>query len=431
MKSRSIKASLAVVAAILALVVVGCAPEAPKAKTAADFKGQTLKLWSFTNELQDVVDRFKADYPGVEVTYTIVPSEQYLAKIKPVLKNGGDEAPDVFTGEAAFMKDFVEDAQWDDLSKAPYNADLSAITPYVTDLSKDAAGAIRGISWQATAGGWFYNRELAKQYFGTDDPAAIGALIADWDKFLATARELKQKSGGKAFMISSLGDLFNPFYASRSSAWVVGDKFVFDPALKPAIELAKTMRSEGLDAKAGQWSPPWFNGMKKGSNVFLYILPTWGLHYVLKTNAPDGAGQWGLATGPTSYFWGGTWLGIYPKSANKELAWEFIKYFTLNKETLKWWATKTGDFLANTEVVGEIKDTFSEPYLGGQNHYAYFAGEVPKINGKLFTRYDQQANTFFQNAVTDFTEGKIKTADDVVAKVKSDFRNAYEDLKVE
>jgi hypothetical protein len=33
--------------------------------------------------------------------------------------------------------------------------------------------------------------------------------------------------------------------------------------------------------------------------------------------------------------------------------------------------------------------------------------------------------------VTDYTENKIKSADDVIAKVKSDFRNAYEDLKVE
>jgi len=431
MKSRSIQAAAAVLIAAFALVVVGCAPEAPKVKTAADFKGQTLKLWSFTNELQDVVDKFKADYPGVNVEYTIVPTEQYLAKIKPVLKNGGDEAPDVFTGEAAFMKDFVEDTQWDDLSAAPYNADLKAITPYVTELSKDAKGVVRGISWQATAGGWFYNRTLAKKYFGTDDPAEVGKLIANWDTFLATARDLKKKSGGKDFMISSIGDLFNPFYASRAQGWVVDGKFTFDPALKPAIDLAKTIRSEGLDAKAGQWSPPWFNGMKKDSNVFLYILPTWGLHYVLKTNAPDGAGQWGLATGPTSYFWGGTWMGIYPKSTKKDLAWEFVKYFTLNKDTLTWWAKKTGDFLANTEVVDSIKDTFSEPYLAGQNHYAYFAGEVPKINGKLFTRYDQQANTFFQNAVTDYLEGKIKTSDDVVAKVKSDFRNAYEDITVE
>jgi ABC-type glycerol-3-phosphate transport system substrate-binding protein len=425
MKNRLSSKAIAVVLTLGLMVLGGSAFAQSKA-----YAGKTLKIWSFTNELQDVIDKFKTDYPGVTVEYTIVPSESYLAKIKPVLKNGGAEAPDVFTGEAAFFRDFVEDAQWDDLSKAPYNANLTPITQYVVDLSKDSKGAVRGISWQATAGGWFYNRVLAKKYFGTDDPAKISALLKDWNTFLATARDLKKKSNGTAVMISSIGDLFNPFYASRKQGWVVNDKFVFDPALTPAISLAKTFRDEGLDGKAGQWSPPWFNGMKKDSNVFLYILPTWGLNYVLKTNAPDGAGQWGLASGPTSYYWGGTWLGIYPKTAEKALAWEFVKYFTLNKETLTWWAKKTGDFLAHKEVVAAIKDSFKEPYLAGQNHYAYFAGEVPKINGSLLTRYDQQANTFFQNAVTDYLEGKIKSVDDVVAKVKSDFRNAYEDIEV-
>ena len=32
--------------------------------------------------------------------------------------------------------------------------------------------------------------------------------------------------------------------------------------------------------------------------VFSYFLPTWGLHYVLKTNAPETSGDWAMCAGP-------------------------------------------------------------------------------------------------------------------------------------
>jgi len=65
--------------------------------------------------------------------------------------------------------------------------------------------------------------------------------------------------------------------------------------------------------------------MKADSNIFGYVLPTWGLHYVLKANAPDSSGDWGLTNGPSSYFWGGTWLGIYVNSKKKDAAWKFVR----------------------------------------------------------------------------------------------------------
>jgi hypothetical protein len=393
------------------------------------YAGQTLQVWSFTNELQKFIDKFKTAYPGVVVQYTIVPNEQYLAKIKPVLKSG-DEAPDVFTGEAAYVKDFVEDAQWDNLAGAPYNVKTNDVYPYVAAIGTDTKGAIRGLAYQATPGAYYFNRTLAKKYLGTDDPAKVGEMISSWDKFLAVGEKVKKASDGKVFLVSSIGDLFNPFYASRKQGWVVDNKFVWDPALTPSIALAKKIFDDGLTANAGQWSPPWFNGMKKDGNVLFYMLPTWGLSYVMEANAPDGKGNWGAASGPVSYFWGGTWLGVYPGSKVKELAGEFVKFCTVNKDTLVWWAKDNGDFVSSVSAVASLKDTLKSDYLGGQKHYLYFSNEVSKINGKLITRYDQQANTFFQNAVTDYLQGKIASSDAVIAKVKSDFRNAYDDIEV-
>ncbi len=61
------------------------------------------------------------------------------------------------------------------------------------------------------------------------------------------------------------------------------------------LEQAKSFRDLGIDGRQQQWTEGWFAGMKgslksesgKPVEVLGYLLPTWGLHYVLKPNAPE------------------------------------------------------------------------------------------------------------------------------------------------
>ena len=137
--------------------------------------------------------------------------------------------------------------------------------------------------------------------------------------------------------------------------------------------------------------------MADGS-VMCYILPTWGLHYVLKPNAEPEAnngekafsGDWGLAVPPASYSWGGTWIGINSMSKEKALAYQFVKFVGSNEDFLEKWAKKTGDFVANTKVIDKVTPSFSEPFLGGQNHYAYFGKEAKKIDVSFRGPWDFQ-----------------------------------------
>ncbi len=71
----------------------------------------TLSLWSFTDELTRPIERFEQMYPNIKIELTIVPSEEYPSKLKPVLRTGKN-APDIFTGEFAYVKDFVESGFW-------------------------------------------------------------------------------------------------------------------------------------------------------------------------------------------------------------------------------------------------------------------------------------------------------------------------------
>jgi hypothetical protein len=62
--------------------------------------------------------------------------------------------------------------------------------------------------------------------------------------------------------------------------------------------------------------------------------------------------------------------------------------------------------VSNMKVVNKIKDTYSEPFLGGQNHYAAFAEMALGVNGRLTQQYDDVIQSLFQEAVTAYVNGE-------------------------
>ena len=102
---------------------------------------------------------------------------------------------------------------------------------------------------------------------------------------------------------------------------------------------------------------------------------------------------------------------------------------TLDHETLEWWATLTGDFVGNQVVFEEIKGTFSDPYLNGQNHYEFFAKEAPKIDSSIVSRYDLELNNMLLGAIGNYIDG-LKTKEEAIQSFKDDVENAYPELIV-
>ena len=170
-----------------------------------------------------------------------------------------------------------------------------------------------------------------------------------------------------------------PYKGARKQPWVVNDKLVVDPAMEQFMDMCKTLHDENLDGRVGQWSEGWFAGMKgtlkdeKGNpvEVFCYLLPTWGLHYVLKQNSPDTAGDWATDD---------TFLTAYAKSS--------------------------GDTVGNLNVQNALKDSFSDPYLAGQNHYKEFCEMAKGIDGSLIQGTDQQIEALFNEATAAYANGE-------------------------
>ena len=419
-----------------------------EATTEAPAEKTVLNVWSFTNEINTMAIAYEGKNPNVDVVYTVVPmtAGEYQTKLAASL--GTADAPDVIALEAAFVKQYVEADFLADLGDLKADAEAANTYPFVLEVGTHD-GVIKAYSYQATPGAMFYRRSLAKEYFGTDDPAEIQALMGDLDKFVAAAEVIKEKSGGNTYMVASNGDFQNLFFANREQPWVVDDTLVIDPMVNKYFEIAKLFRDNGYEAQATQWQEGWFAGMNdtlvdangNPKKIFAYFLPTWGLPYVLAPNAKsedggtDTSGDWAVITGPLPYQWGGTWVGAMKDSENLDLAKDFVRFVALDEENLKNWATgvytheylaaidpdvpedqqqAAGDFVSSQNVVEEIIPLFDDSelsaFLGGQNSYAGFAEAAPSVNARLLTGSDDAIQRALQSSRDQYLNNEIDKA---------------------
>ncbi|MBK7175985.1 MAG: carbohydrate ABC transporter substrate-binding protein [Chloroflexi bacterium] len=437
----------------------------PTTAVPAATEKQVLNVWSFTNEIMTMAIAFEGMHPDVDVVYTMIPmtAGEYQTKLKASL--GTADVPDVIALEASFVKEYVEADFLADLGQFLPNAEAGKTYPFVIDVGTND-GVTKAFAYQATPGALFYRRSLAIEYFGTDDPVEIQALLSDFDKFTAAAAIVKEKSGGNTYMVASSGDFQNPFFANREQPWIVDDTLIVDPMVVGYIETAKLFRDEGYEAQAAQWQEGWFAGMNdtlvdaegNAKQVFSYFLPTWGLPYVLAPNAVsadgshDTSGDWAVITGPLPYQWGGTWLGAMSESPNLDLAKEFIRFATLDEQNLTNWATGVytneylkaidpqvpadqqqapGDFVSSQVVVEKITPSFDNSdlsaFLGGQNSYAGFAEAAPSVNAKLMTGSDDAIQRALNDPINQYLNGEIDE-DAMWASWKDNLRIEFPDL---
>ena len=385
----------------------------------------TLEVWSSGEELGRFVEGFNELYPDVTVNITVVPNADFLAKLTPTLASG-QGAPDIFTGESDYVKYLVDSGYWDDLKAEPYNADTSDVWDYVVSVGTDDGGTLRALSFQASPGSIMYRRDIARDVLGTDDPDEVAAMLTDESAMLDVAAKLKE-SGIKMF--ASWQDIFNMEFSNRAEPWVVDDKLVIDESMLSFMDTAKTITDNGYDLGVDPWAPEWIAAVDS-ADTFCYVLPSWGYQSVVKPGAVETAGEWAMCQGPIPYVKGGTWLGIYKDSPNKDLAWAFLSYCCLNSEAQQAYATEYGEYVSLKSADEALAEGPGEDVLGGQNPFAFYNDQMELLPADLMTAYDGTINNAFLSATKNYATGAM-TKDEAIAQFKADVANAYPELTIE
>jgi multiple sugar transport system substrate-binding protein len=412
---------------------------------APSFAGEKLVVWTLAKDLESFAERY-SEQSGVEVETVIIEPGDYPTKVQTALM-GGETEPDIIVGEPQMLEDFYDNgffANLDELGAKDYEGQ---IVDYVWQVGKDSEGIQRAISYQITPAGIYYRRDIAQEVFGTDDPDAIGAKFADYDTILETAQTLKD-AGYRIFASDSEINYF-----SGDSAWVVDGALNVSDARFDYMDLVVNLYQNDLTAYANQWSTPWYQAMSgdvpiltaaiqnyedgsvnvwdastfdeatadmERTTVFAFGLPSWGV-LTMRDNVGETSGKWGVCAGPAYGFGGGTYIGISSLSERKDVAWDFIKFCTLNEETADWWIeVSEGDTVSLISALDKHKDDTNAIY-GNQKLYAFWLEQAKGIDYSKVTKYDKVIGDAWGAAI-----GKIKTGQDTKENALATFYDTVE-----
>ena len=141
------------------------------------------------------------------------------------------------------------------------------------------------------------------------------------------------------------------------------------------------------------------------------------------------SGKWGVCAGPAYGFGGGTFIGISSQSERKDLAWDFLKFCTLDEDTANWWiATSEGDTVSLVPVLEAHAEDANEVY-GGQKLYAFWLEQAKGIDYSKITRYDKVINDAWGSAITAIKTGE-KTKEEAISEFYDVVESTYPEITV-
>ena len=354
---------------------------------------------------------------GTEIHWIVNPNQDgvYQQKLDEALMKQADAAEDekidIFLSETDYVNKYT-DAEADaaiplkDLGIDP-DKDLADQYDFTKVTASDAESVQRGSTWQCCPGLLVYRRDIAKEVFGSDDPAEVQKKVADWDTFKATAEELKEKGYQ---MTSTVNDAYRVFSNNVTSPWVVDGKITVDDNIKNWVDMSKEMVDAGETATYELWSDDWSKGFFKDSNVFSYFGPAWFIDFSMSADQDGSVGKdggWAATEGPQGFYWGGTWITAAAGTDNPTLVADIMRTMTTNVDVMKEIVTADNDFVNNKPAMEEMAkdESYGDAVLGGQNPLAMFCAGADKIDLSNMSIYDQGCNEEFQNAMKNYFEG--------------------------
>ena len=409
------------------------AAEEAVAEVAASDEGKVLNIYCWNEEFKT---RLTDHYPGyeevdathgkigdVDVVWNITPSTDnaYQNNLDEHLLSQADAAADdkidLFLLEADYALKYVDTEFTKPVADLGITADeLANQYKYTQDIMTDSNGNLKGVSWQGCPGVLIYNRAVATEVLGSDDPADVQEAVKDWDTFNATADALKD--AGYSVM-SSVNDSYRVYSNNVSTPWVVDGKIVVDDNLKAWVDDSKALVDKGETGTWSLWSDDWNKGFYPDGKVFAYFGPAWLIDFCMAADTEGSIaydGGWAATEGPQGFYWGGTWIAAAEGTDNPTIVADIMRKLTIDTDIMTDIVKADNDFVNNKPAMEAmaVDESYGDAVLGGQNALAMFCAGADKIDLSNLSAYDQTCNEEFQNAMKNYFEGNYATYEEAL-----------------
>ncbi len=409
---------LIVLLLILSLVLSACGGGQP----AASSEKATITVWDYYGEatpVKPLLEGFQKEYPNITVQYESLDWDTTLEKLNVVLTGG--TPPDVVTADMTWLPKF---------------AALGAFT----DLKALSGGKLNGSAWDQayTPGGLeaitfnnqivaaLYDFDVYALYYRADLLEQKGLQVPKtWDELLDVSKKLAE---GDKYLYQWLPETFHGsqwIYENGGSLLSNDNKTVIfnSPEAIEAIQVYADMLTQKSAIYWGADQGERIQGIKDG-RIAMFSDGPYNMG-IMKSAAPEMAGQWRVAVHPYSKqagsYLGGTGLVIPAQSKQKEAAWKFIEY-AMRLENQIGVYTYAGAAPALTAALESAQVNAPDPYFGGQKTFEVFLETMKTAKHFPYVRQWNDVDVAFSTAMEQIGLGQmpVKNALDEAAATAAD-----------
>ncbi|MEQ4300845.1 ABC transporter substrate-binding protein [Plantactinospora sp. B6F1] len=403
---RVITTTTAVFAAATLLLSGGCSEG-----SGGDDK--SFEFWSFTGINQKLdVENYKKKQPDINVKLTEVGSTTETAQALTAALAGG-KVPDLVLIQGDDLPKFMQSPEnFVDLSTLGADKIKGDYLDWVMKQSTTEDGKIVGIPTDVGGMAIAYRTDLFKAAGLPTDREQVSKLWPTWDAFTEVGKQYVRATG-KAFLDNTPTSIFFQAVNQGTERYYDANRqlsYDKNPQVKAAFDLTLKVSAAGISAKQSSFSTGWTAGMGKG-DFAVVSAPAWMLN-AIRTNAPDTAGKWDIATVPGgSGNWGGSYLAIPKRAKNPKAAWNYIAEMQSPAGQLENFLTKgnlptTPSVYTDPQLVGRAEPFFSNAPIG-----KIYTQSVVNIKPFYIGPDDATIGTELLNTLTSVEQGKVAPAE--------------------
>ncbi len=405
----------------LFIFVVFCLSLTVMGVQAQDVTDVTLTAWThdqlYIDYFEARLPEFQALHPELNITFE--PTVDSAAPDNAVRAiAAGEQLPDLLGIERGAFPNFMRNNILAD--------NFLDLTDRIGDRREEYAegrwtiysneGRLYAVESSLTASVLYYQPALFEEA-GVEVPTTWEQVLSETGPALA--------ANGHAFTFATNDGAWFQMYLNQRGGMIFNENAEFvlgDETNRPlAIEVATFLQQAvqqgimmvilGGDVWSGATIPTAYTeGALAGT-----VMPDWWASCCLKPGIPDMAGEWAVAAPPrwegggfSTLTWGGTGWAVNSKSPNAELAWEFLEFMYMGKESQiarfeQINMVPTMFEAANDPAVAEIED----PFFGGQRLGEIYAELAPEAPVWYQSPFGSAANTAFADNLPGLFDGTL------------------------
>jgi ABC-type glycerol-3-phosphate transport system substrate-binding protein len=425
MRINKVLVGMLLITSFLLAACGGGAQQPAATQPAATEAKVTITVWDYYGEatpIKPLIEGFQKENPNITVQYEALDWDTTLEKLNVVTTGG--TPPDVVTTDMTWLPKF-------------------AALGGFTDLKPLSGGKLNGVAWDQayTPGGLeaityndqivaaLYDFDVYALYYRADLLEQKGLKVpTTWAELADVSKKLAE---GDKYLYQWNADTFH------GSQWIYqngGDLLSADnktvvfnsPEAVAAIQANLDLLTNKSAIYWGTDQGERIQGIKDG-RIAMFSDGPYNMG-IMKSAAPEMAGQWRVAVHPygkqPGSYLGGTGLVIPTASKNKEAAWKFIEY-AMRVENQIGVYKYAGAAPALTAALQSPEVNAADPYFGGQKPFDVFLEAMKTAKHFPYVRQWNDIDVAFTNAMQQIGLGQksVKDALDEAAATATDALN--------